>query len=211
MNITLSPIVQDLTERQQEVLTAALDLMVEAGDSFTMRAVAARANCSKETLYKWFGDRDGLLTATVRWQASKVKIELPRGEAIGRADLQDTLTRFAANWLSVLSGDISVALNRLAVSHAASSKSDLGMIVLKNGPFAMKARLTPVLEMGRSAGFLVFDDAEEAFRCFFGLVVRDMQIRALLGDEISKVLVDIERDAARATRQFFALYGADES
>ncbi len=34
--------------------------------------MARRASCSKETLYKWFGDRDGLLTATVRWQASRV-------------------------------------------------------------------------------------------------------------------------------------------
>ena len=38
-----------------------------------MTAVARRASCSKETLYKWFGDRDGLLAATVRWQASRVR------------------------------------------------------------------------------------------------------------------------------------------
>ena len=39
-----------------------------------MTAVARRASCSKETLYKWFGDRDGLLTATVQWQAAKVRV-----------------------------------------------------------------------------------------------------------------------------------------
>ena len=64
----------ELSARQQEVLTAALDLMVEAGDGFTMTAVARRANCSKETLYKWFSNRDGLLTATVQWQAAKVRV-----------------------------------------------------------------------------------------------------------------------------------------
>lgn len=213
MNTIPSPVHEvnspELSSRQREVLTAALDLMVEAGDALTMNGVAARANCSKETLYKWFGDRDGLLTATVQWQASKVKIDLPREGAIDFDTLRATLERFAERWLSVLSGDISIALNRLAVSHAASSRSDLGTIVLKNGPFAMARRLKPVLELGRSAGFLKFDDLDEAFRVFFGLVVRDVQIRALLGDEISKALVDIERDAARATRQFLALYGAD--
>ena len=61
------------TERQQAVLDAVLDLLVEGGDQITMTAVAKRASCSKETLYKWFGDRDGLLAATVRWQASKVR------------------------------------------------------------------------------------------------------------------------------------------
>ncbi|TIT57359.1 MAG: helix-turn-helix transcriptional regulator, partial [Mesorhizobium sp.] len=65
---------QTLTERQQAVLDAALRLLVEEGDNLTMTAVARRASCSKETLYKWFGDRDGLLTTTVQWQASKVRV-----------------------------------------------------------------------------------------------------------------------------------------
>ncbi|MFJ7836383.1 TetR/AcrR family transcriptional regulator, partial [Methylobacterium sp. NPDC097213] len=55
--------------RQQAVLDVVLSLMVEGDDPLTMDAVARRASCSKETLYKWFGDRDGLLVATVRWQA----------------------------------------------------------------------------------------------------------------------------------------------
>ena len=51
-----------------------------------MTAVARRASCSKETLYKWFGDRDGLLTATVQWQASKVTVGAgrPRSGSISR-------------------------------------------------------------------------------------------------------------------------------
>lgn len=198
----------EFSKRQSEVLSAALDLMVETGDGFTMNGVAAQANCSKETLYKWFGDRDGLLTATVRWQASKVKIDAPAGEQPDRAGLQDILERFAERWLTVLSGDVSVALNRLAVSHAASSKSDLGTIVLQNGPFAMAARLKPILDLGREAGVIEFTTTDEAFRSFFGLVVRDMQIRALLGDERDADLVDVRQDAKRATQQFFALYGA---
>ena len=43
------------------MLDAVLDLLAEGGDALTMSAVARRASCSKETLYKWFGDRDGLL------------------------------------------------------------------------------------------------------------------------------------------------------
>ena len=65
---------ETLTVRQKQVLDAALALMVEQGDQLTMTAVAGRASCSKETLYKWFGDRDGLLTATVQWQAAKVTV-----------------------------------------------------------------------------------------------------------------------------------------
>jgi AcrR family transcriptional regulator len=197
-----------LTERQRDVLDAALGLLVEAGDALTMTSVARRASCSKETLYKWFGDRDGLLTATVQWQASKVRGVTVKRDGLDLTSLTSGLERFASDWLRVLSGKISVALNRVAVSHAGSDKRDLGAIVLENGPFAMARRLMPLLEVGRDAGLLAFDDTEEAFRTFFGLVVRDVQIRLLLGDRFELTEVAIDGEARRATQQFFALYGA---
>jgi AcrR family transcriptional regulator len=197
-----------LTERQKDVLDAALALLVEAGDALTMTSVARRASCSKESLYKWFGDRDGLLTATVQWQASKVRAVPVNPEAFNLASLTAGLQRFASDWLHVLSGTISVALYRVAVGHAGSDKHDLGVIVLENGPFAMARRLKPLLQLGRDTGLLRFDETDEAFRTFFGLVVRDVQIRLLLGDRLELTDASIERDSLRATQQFLALYGA---
>lgn len=196
------------TERQQAVLDAALRLLVEEGDNLTMTAVARRASCSKETLYKWFGDRDGLLTATVQWQASKVRVASVNRQGLDLASLTASLEGFASDWLRVISSDTSIALNRVAISHAGSGKDDLGAVVLENGRFALARRLKPVLEAGKEAGFLDFPDAEMAFRTFFGLVARDVQIRALLGDRLELTAASIGGDAARATQQFLALYGA---
>jgi AcrR family transcriptional regulator len=174
-----------------------------------MTSLARAASCSKETIYKWFGDRAGLLTATVRHQASRVRGNpLPEGRATREA-LEASLRRFAADWLTVLGGRTSVALNRLAVSHAGTdTAADLGAIVLNNGPLAMEARLVPMLEAGRQAGVLGFapGEADTAARSFVGLVVRDVQIRLLLGDALSLSEAEIERDAERATRQFFTLF-----
>ncbi|MER9418171.1 TetR/AcrR family transcriptional regulator [Mesorhizobium sp. M0119] len=197
-----------LTERQKAVLDAALRLLVEEGDQLTMTAVARRASCSKETLYKWFGDRDGLLTATVQWQASKVRVVPVDRKGLDLASLTASLERFASDWLTVISSDTSIALNRVAVGHASSGKDDLGAIVLENGRFALARRLTPVLAAGKEAGFLEFSDAETAFRTFFGLVARDVQIRLLLGDRLELTDAAIGGDAVRATQQFLALYGA---
>ena len=195
--------------RQNEVLEQALRLLVEGGDrALTTASIARAANCSKESLYKWFGDRDGLLTAMVRWQASKVRVVPVAREKLDAESLFSSLEHFARDWLLVLSGRTSVALNRLAVSHSASGKSALGDIVLSNGPVAMAKRLKPILEMGQEAKLLAFDDIDEAFRAFFGLVVRDMQIRLLLGDRLELTDEVVIRDARRATKQFFALYGA---
>ena len=199
---------ETLTERQKAVLDAALRLLVEEGDNLTMTAVARRASCSKETLYKWFGDRDGLLTATVQWQASKVRVVPVDGEKLDLASLTASLEGFAADWLKVISSDTSIALNRVAVGHAGSGKDDLGAIVLENGRFALARRLKPVLLAGKQAGLLDFTDAETAFRSFFGLVARDVQIRLLLGDRLELTEAAIGGDAVRATQQFLALFGA---
>jgi AcrR family transcriptional regulator len=197
--------------RQREVLDATLGLLASGSDALTMSAVAKRASCSKETLYKWFGDRDGLLTATVQWQASQVKAGNWDGAKVDVLTLQASLEAFAANWLKVISTRTSIALNRVAISHAGSGRSNLGQIVLANGRFAIGERLKPLLDAARGAGLLDFDDTEAAFRCFFGLVGRDVQIRLLLGDRLKLTDADIARDARRATQQFLVLYAAGKA
>lgn len=194
------------TPRQQQVLTAALELLVEGGAGLTMTAVARRASCSKETLYKWFGDRDGLLTATVQWQAAKVRVPRVDRHRVARDELRASIEQFARDLLGTLAGTISVTLNRLAVAHAGTEKSGLDTIVLENGRLEMGRRLKPVLEAGRDARLLRFDSSEEAFRTFFGLVVRDVQIRLLLGDDLTLTPDDINRHARDATDQFLTLY-----
>ena len=198
---------EELSERQQEVLDAVLKLMVAEGDGFSVAAVARAASCSKETLYKWFGDRDGLLTATVRWQASKVRMPKLPEDRLTRESLEAALTGFAGSWLAVITGDLSIALNRAAVSHAGSGKSRLGEIVLTNGPFAMKRRIEPLLEAGRAAGLLDFADVTDAFRSFFGLVVADTQIRVLLGEDSHPDNAEIRTLSTQAVAKFLALYG----
>lgn len=194
--------------RQQNVLEAVLRLLVEMGDRLTMNAVAMRASCSKETLYKWYGDRDGLLAAAVKWQAARVTFRALQSDRPDRAALAESLTDFAANWLTVISSETSLALNRVAIGQAGSDKMQLGRIVLENGRLALGQRLKPVLEAGRDAGLLAFEDSETAFRTFFGLFARDIQIRLLLGDDLKMTRETIRADASEATRQFFALYGA---
>jgi AcrR family transcriptional regulator len=193
------------------VLDAVLELLAEGGDGPTMSAVARRASCSKETLYKWFGGREGLLTATVQWQASKVRAGVDDGAPLVGSALTARLEAFGVTWLKVISSRTSIALNRVAVAHAGSGKSNLGQIVLANGRFAIGERLKPLLEAARDAGLLAFDDTETAFRTFFGLVGRDVQIRLLLGDRLKLTEAQISRDAKLATQQFLALYGAGKT
>lgn len=207
MNVAMVLAGHEMTPRQGEVLDAALALLVSGGDKLTMTAVARKASCSKETLYKWFGDRDGLLTATVQWQAAKVRVPVLDRAHLDRTSLEQSLEQFGRDLLMVLTSETSVALNQIAVSHAGADKSDLGEIMLENGRRAMGHRLKPVLEVGRDVALLKFADSEEAFQTFFGLVVRDTQIRLLLGETLVLLPEQIDADAKRAAQQFFTLYG----
>ncbi|GHA15616.1 TetR family transcriptional regulator [Devosia pacifica] len=209
MALTIKVNEETFTPRQQAVLTAALDLLVENGDRLTMTAVARRANCSKETLYKWFGDRDGLLTATVQWQAAKVRMPQVDRTTLSAGSLRESVEQFARDLLETLLGEVSITLNRIAVTHAAAEKDRLGEIVLENGPLGIRRRLKPIIEAGRDARLLRFPSSEDAYRTFFGLVVRDIQIRLLLGDKTLKQ-VNVDAEAKAATDQFFALYGVEQ-
>lgn len=199
---------EGFSDRQREVLGHVLDLMLEAGDGFSMAAVCRRASCSKETLYNWFGDRDGLLTATVRWQASKVRMPDLDPSGLDDARLRTALTEFAASWLEVITSDVSAALNRLAISHAGSGRSQLGRIVLENGPRAMLLRIQPILEAAARSGLLSIDDMEAALRTFFGLVVADWQIRKLLGEKTRPTPEGVQWAARHAVDRFMMLHAS---
>jgi AcrR family transcriptional regulator len=209
MTVTAALSPDEPSPRQIEVLEATLRQMMTEGQAVTMNSVARAASCSKETLYKWFGDREGLLRATVKWKASRVHVGALAPGQLDRAALVARLEEFARNWLTVISSETSIALNRIAIGEAGAKKGHLGAIVLENGRFALGKRLKPVLEAGRDAGLLAFDDSEEAFRTFFGLMARDVQIRLLLGDSLELPPAIIHSEAARAARQFLALHGAE--
>lgn len=202
----------EFTPRQNAVLERALALLVEGGDrALTTARIARAASCSKESLYKWFGDRDGLLAAVIAYQASKVRApgsgQLPQTAA----DFREQLIAFASDLLSVLSGDVSLALNRLAIGQASGEDAKLGRLVLERGRKVIGLQAGKLLETGRRRDFIAFDDGEAAFRTLYGLIIRDFHVRLLLGDVLDARERDFEAQARSAIDQFFQLYGTERN
>ncbi|MBB4185632.1 TetR/AcrR family transcriptional regulator [Sinorhizobium terangae] len=197
-----------LTERQGAVLEQALRLLVDGGEkALTTAGIARAANCSKESLYKWFGDRDGLLSAMISYQASKVRTLDVSAGALDVEGLRRHLVAFARDLLDVLAGDVSLALNRLAIGQASREGSKLGHMLQERGRRQIGRRAGALLEAGRKAGLLAFDDAEEAYGALYGLVVSDWHLRMLLGEEPSEMKKGFSRRAERAVDAFLTLYG----
>ncbi|HSO55545.1 MAG TPA: TetR/AcrR family transcriptional regulator [Actinomycetes bacterium] len=176
---------------REVVLDAVVELLVERGyQGTTMAAVAERAGSSKETLYAWFGGKQGLFTALIRRQAEAANQAVAAAlDDDGGTDPAATLTAFATNLLRLLLGERSVALNRAALAELGGGRAagrapagELAAVLLAQG----RHRTGPIVEayLARlaEAGVLDVDDPAEAFQLLYGLVVRDLQIRVLLGE-----------------------------
>ncbi|WP_428697782.1 TetR/AcrR family transcriptional regulator [Stappia sp.] len=197
----------DFTPRQNEVLASALRLVVDGGEkALTTAAVARAANCSKESLYRWFGDRDGLLAAIVAHQAAKVRVPSESAGELTAAEFRARLVTFAEDLLSVLAGDTSLALNRLAISQASREGAPLGRLLLERGRERISTRARVLLEAGRGQGHVTFGDPTEAYRTLYGLIVRDAHGRWLLGQPPGGADADFAGQAVRAIDQFLTLH-----
>jgi AcrR family transcriptional regulator len=175
---------------REVILDATFDLLVERGyQGTTMAAVAERAGSSKETLYAWFGSKQGLFCALIRRQAEATNQAVAAALDDQGDDPATTLTAFATNLLRLLLGERSVALNRAALAELGGGRTagrapagELAAVLLREG----RHRTGPIVEayLARlaEAGQLRIDDPAEAFQLLYGLAVRDLQIRVLLGE-----------------------------
>lgn len=201
-------VTESFTPRQNAVLECALQLLVAGGErALTTAGLARAANCSKESLYKWFGDRDGLLAAMITYQASKVRTPGPRESIPTPDDFSRSLNVFAEDLIGVLSGEVSLALNRLAIGQADRDGARLGALVREHGRLPIEMRARALLELGRRHGYVHFADTHEAYETLYGLIVRDSHVRMLLGEPPVGLSDDRPRRARLAVSQFFRLYG----
>lgn len=185
--------------RRAAVLDAAFDELLEHGAALTMSGVATRAGASKETLYSWFGDREGLLAALREHQGA---------ETVGRVasmfdDLEappaDVLTTFATGLLTLLTSEPSLTLNRSAMT-----SPTLAELLLGQGRHSVGPVVERYLAALHERGALNVPDPADAFTVLYGLVVRDTQIRTLLGEPAPSP-ARVRRQAQAGVAAFLAL------
>jgi AcrR family transcriptional regulator len=189
----------DKEKRADEILDAAMAVLVEKGwKGASMVAIARRANASKETLYAWFGNRQGLFEALIRRNAGQVDAAL-RGDAT----LPDVLNRFGVALLDLQLGAGALALNRVAIADVGRDPT-LGQLLVETGRGKSLPLLRGHLERAAGDGRIALDDPKQAVEDFLGLLKGDQQIVHLLGAGEPQ---DHKKRAAHATRQWFRLYG----
>ncbi|WDR06049.1 TetR/AcrR family transcriptional regulator [Devosia rhodophyticola] len=169
---------QTRSQRQEEIEIAAYKLLEKSGYAGTsMQGIARMAKASNETLYNWYGDKQGLFKALVTRNAAEVKALLEQELSTERNALA-ILGQLGPKLLGLLLGERAIALNRAA---AADASGELGAALGEAGRDAVLPLLLKVLERAQSAGQLSFERSDQAAILYLNLLVGDLQIRRVIG------------------------------
>ncbi|MCW0015937.1 TetR/AcrR family transcriptional regulator [Rhizobium sp. WYCCWR 11279] len=193
------------TRRQAEIETAAYELLKERGyRSTSMLDIAKAAKASNETLYRWYGDKNGLFKTMVESNAGATKAALDAAIR-GDVDPLETLAHVAPILLSMLLGDKAISLNRAA---AADESGELGATIAAAGRDSVFPLIEKLIGRGLETAALAAPSAGVAAEWFLSLLIGDLQIRRVNRTLPEPSDENIRARAAAAMSAFRRLCGA---
>lgn len=183
--------------RREQIEKAAYDLLALHGYAGTsMLSIAKHAKASNETLYRWYGDKQGLFKAMVERNAKDVHAFLTRELSVDR-EPHATIRALGPKLLGLLVGPKAIALNRAA---AADQSGELGAVIAEAGRNSVFPLIVDVFTTAKKSGLIQARvAAEEVAEIYMNLLVGDLQIRRAIGSVPRLSKADIELRSQRAT------------
>jgi AcrR family transcriptional regulator len=196
--------------RQRAILAAATELFLSQGFAATSTAqVVASAGASKQTLYRRFGDKEGLFRAVIEEAIAEAEAgttdllaEVAEGE-----HLEASLRRFARQHLHDVLQPHLMAIRRLVIAEADRFPS-LATSWWERGPERAHASLAATFLRLRERGLLDVDDPRRAAEQFNWLVLSIPLHRALYLPADAPPRSDLDAIADDAVRTFLSRYAA---
>jgi len=152
--------------RHQRVRDAVRALVAEHGVNVSMDAVAARAGCSKQTLYAHYGSKQALLHRIAREGMSATR--LPQAPSAGT--LRQALVAFAEDHLAHLAEPRTLGTARLVTIQARDFPHEVAQMY-DNYAGALLDRLAGWLQKAMRRGLLRHDDPHCAAELLLGMIV----------------------------------------
>ncbi len=166
--------------RREALLEAARAIFLEKGYSGTsMDEVVKRTGGSKASVYKYFGNKEGLFAAMFadRCQAFLATLAIP--DAVSE-NLEETLLRFADRVLEASLGEERIAMIR-ALAAEAGRFPELAEMAYNTGPQHGLGLMADFLKRHHEAGVILCLQPDIAAVQFLEMIKGHPQWRALLG------------------------------
>lgn len=153
--------------RHQQVHEAVRALVREQGVQISMDAVAARAGCSKQTLYARYGSKQALLMQVLSEDPSNA-VQLAGSPDAG--SLRPALVAFACDHLARLSAPGTIGTARLVTGQACQFPDEVRGLY-SAWVDGMQQRLASWLQQAMRRGLLRHDDPHCAAELLLGMIV----------------------------------------
>ena len=181
-------------DRRIQIETAAYGLLSLKGYKATsMLEVAKRAKASNETLYKWYGNKQGLFLSMVERSVAASR-ELLVSSLEGDQDLAAILDTFGPQLLQMLTSQRTIVLNRAAAGDVHDTGM-LGRTITEGGRDAILPIFAQVFDLSEPKGMTGYEAAE----LYLDILISDLQIRRVIGvlPMLSETDVKARSDRAR--------------
>ncbi len=191
--------------RRKAMIEAAYSLFIEKGyGSVSVDDIIRVSKGSKSSLYKFFGNKEGILKAVIESLAEEflreIHLEFPSG-----GTPREALNRIGVVFADLALSDNAINQHRHAVSHARAFP-DLAKLWYESGPKKTMDGFADFLEKETAAGRLRISDPARAAWFFLGMIIFHDNMRRLVCLPQSKKS-ELKELVSEAVEVFLAAYG----
>ncbi|HMF89231.1 MAG TPA: TetR/AcrR family transcriptional regulator [Candidatus Angelobacter sp.] len=193
------------TAVRERILEAAFAAFMKNGYATTSTLeIATRARVSKRELYALVGNKQEMLTASIRERAERLDVPADLPVLRDRETLAQVLASFGTKLVREVSNPTVIAVFRLAISEVIQAP-EVARVLDSIARETSRAALRKIMARAQASGLLTGPPAELA-KQFAGLLWRDLQVSLLLGVAKRPNPREIARRARDATAAFLQLH-----
>ncbi len=193
--------------RREAIEEAAYRVLVRDGyKAASILAIAKEAKASNQTLYRWYGNKQGLFASLVERNAEAARALLGKALDEDQASLR-ALEKLGPVLLQLVTSERAVALNRAAAGDVYDTGT-LGEALAKGGRDKLVPLIAKLLAHADAEGALQITNPDEAAEIYISLLLGDVQIRRVTGALKPLSEAAIVARSTRALKLMRQLYAA---
>ena len=192
--------------RRNQILAKTLNLIKIHGANVSTAQIAKESRCSKETLYTWFGNRDGIFETLADELTKKINEALTKTQQTNQgAEFTKKLEAMSLAWLDIISGDAVIAVSRAVMSQVGDKPNNASKIFEQQWD-RTKIPFFELFEEGTKSKIVKIKDKQEAFDTLAGLVAGERLYRQLLGQNTRMNMSEMKSHTKKTVKQWITLY-----
>lgn len=177
-------------------------LLINGLAGTSLDKIARLAHVARRTIYQKFNGKEGLFAACIERAAIGLVKKFPSIEKASD-DIHKDLTSIGCAVLTFVLNPHSLSIYRLVLGESARQPG-LASVFYKNGPGQIITSIASLLERNLGKEDLLQEEARELAQEFVGLVVLEIQQRAVLGQLASMSQAEIKTHVMHKVNKFLA-------